>query len=219
MNPVHPHPRAQRFRHLASCWLLAGLVSAGAALPASTAWSADRALAGVKVPETQTLAGTDLRLNGAGIRFRGPFRVYTAALYTAAPVTTANAFHAQPGAKRLVLTMLREVDSTDLGRLFIRGIEKNMPRTDVGEVMTQLARMGEIFAANKRMQPGEQLVIDWVPASGMQITARGQRQGDPFPSAAFYQAMMNIWLGPSPADWPLKDALLGQTPAQDTYRR
>jgi hypothetical protein len=26
---------------------------------------------------------------------------------------------------------------------------------------------------------------------------------------AFFEALMRIWLGPKPADWQLKDALLG----------
>ena len=36
------------------------------------AWSAV-AIAGVQVQETAIVAGSELRLNGAGIRFKGPF--------------------------------------------------------------------------------------------------------------------------------------------------
>jgi len=209
---------APPYRHRVSCWLLACAIGS-AALWALPAWATERDLGGVKVQGTQTVAGANLRLNGAGIRFRGPFKVYTAALYTEKPATTVDDFHAQTGAKRLVLTMLREVDSIELGRLFIRGIEKNIPRAEMGDVMTQLARMGEIFSTNKRLLPGEQLVIDWLPASGMHISVRGKPQGEPFVSPAFYRALMNIWLGASPADWQLKDALLGHTAPPLTDRR
>jgi hypothetical protein len=39
---------------------------------------------------------------------------------------------------------------------------------------------------------------------------RGKVQGAPFKEAAFFNALLRIWLGPNPADWKLKDALLGK---------
>ncbi len=218
MNLAISLQTAPPYRHRVSCWLLACAIGS-AALWALPAQATERDLGGVKVQGTQTVAGANLRLNGAGIRFRGPFKVYTAALYTEKPAATMDEFHAQTGAKRLVLTMLRDVDSAEMGRLFIRGIEKNITRSEINDVMVNLARMGEIFAANKRLQPGEQLVIDWVPASGMLISVRGKLQSEPVVSSAFFKALMNIWLGASPADWQLKDALLGQTASPPTDRR
>ena len=34
-------------------------------------------------------------------------------------------------------------------------------------------------------------------------------QGEPIKEQAFFNALLRIWLGPSPADYKLKDALLG----------
>jgi hypothetical protein len=39
---------------------------------------------------------------------------------------------------------------------------------------------------------------------------RGVPQPDPVKEPAFFNALLRIWLGPSPADWKLKDALLGK---------
>ena len=36
-------------------------------------------------------------------------------------------------------------------------------------------------------------------------------QGEPIKEVAFFNALMRIWLGPAPADWKLKDALLGKS--------
>jgi len=52
--------------------------------------------------------------------------------------------------------------------------------------------------------------IDWVPGTGTIISVRGVQQGEPFKEPEFYTALMRIWLGPNPADWKLKDALLGK---------
>jgi hypothetical protein len=38
---------------------------------------------------------------------------------------------------------------------------------------------------------------------------RGQVQGEPFKEPEFFRALMSIWLGPSPADYKLKENLLG----------
>jgi hypothetical protein len=191
-------------------WLLVGMAATATAFMASHSLAADRDVSGVKVSLSLNLAGKSLELNGAGTRYRGPFKVYTAALYTTKKFSSVPDFHADNGSKRLVLTMLREVDSAEMGRMFINGVQKNMAKNDLTKVLMELPRMGEIFAANKRLFPGEQLVIDWVPAVGMQISVRGKPQGEAFNSPEFFEALMNIWLGKAPADSQLKDALLGK---------
>ena len=52
--------------------------------------------------------------------------------------------------------------------------------------------------------------MDWIPDKGLVIYLRGKEQGEPFKEPEFYRALMAIWLGPVPADWKLKDALLGK---------
>jgi len=37
-------------------------------------------------------------------------------------------------------------------------------------------------------------------------------QGEPFTEPDFFKALMSIWLGSSPADYKLKDDLLGVKP-------
>lgn len=202
-------------RRACSSWFLACSVAAVAGLSTAPAAATDREVAGVKVSQVIKVGGQGLTLNGAGVRYRGPFKVYTAALYTSRKVDTVEAFHADTGAKRMELTMLREVDSAEMGRLFINGMLKNTSQQDQGKVLPDVARMGEVFSAHKRLAPGEQLVIDWLPGSGMQITVRGKAEGEPFKSPAFFGALMNIWLGKSPADWQLKDALLGKGDANN----
>ena len=58
-------------------------------------------IAGVKVEDNATVGGTKLQLNGAGIRYKGPFKVYVAELYTTKKVTSWEELIAAPGPKRL----------------------------------------------------------------------------------------------------------------------
>jgi hypothetical protein len=41
------------------------------------------------------------------------------------------------------------------------------------------------------------------------VTVKGVVQGEPFVEPDFFKALMSIWLGSVPADYKLKDNLLG----------
>ncbi len=179
------------------------------ALFALTSLAGSRELSGVKVEDSLTLGGATLALNGAGIRYKGPFKVYVGTLYTSKKVNSLDALMAAPGPKRLTMTMLREVESEAFGRMLTRGVEDNLPKNELSHLVPGLMRMSEIFAANKSLAPGESILVDWIPGTGMVVTARNKVQGEPFKEAEFYRAIMSIWFGPVPADFKLKDALLG----------
>ena len=165
---------------------------------------------GVKLDPTIDLNGSKLVLNGAGIRVKAIFKVYTAGLYLSKKAATPEEVFAAPGPKRMTVTMLRDIDSAELGKLFTRGVEDNSPRNEMSKLIPGLIRMGQIFAEQKKMVTGDNFIIDWVPGTGTVITIKGKVQGEPFKEPAFFGALMRIWLGPNPADWQLKDALLGK---------
>lgn len=167
-------------------------------------------VAGVKLEDSADVAGTKLQLNGAGIRYKAIFKVYVGALYVGKKVATPEEFFNAPGPKRLSLTMLRDVDANELGRAFIKGFEDNTPKAEMGKVLAGLARMGQIFADQKKMAAGDVILMDWVPGTGLTINAKGKSQGEPFKEIEFFNALMRIWLGQNPADWKLKDALMGK---------
>ncbi|MPM36899.1 hypothetical protein SDC9_83503 [bioreactor metagenome] len=187
-------------------------VSLACALSPLTAFSqaASTEVAGVTFPATLKVQQGTLQLNGAGVRYKAVFKVYAAGLYLTKPVqTTAEAF-AQEGPKRVVVQMLREIDSAELGRLFSRSMEDNMDKAAFSKVVPGVLRMSEIFSQHKKLATGDQFTVDWVPGTGTIITVRGETQGEPFKEPEFFNALLGIWLGPHPADWKLRDALLGK---------
>ncbi|NCP41483.1 MAG: hypothetical protein GW848_13455, partial [Rhodoferax sp.] len=109
----------------------------------------------------------------------------------------------------LSVTMVRDIDAAELGKLLTRGIEDNMGKAALSKLVPGLLRMGQIFSDQKKLVAGDNFMIDWVPGSGTVITVKGQVQGEPFKEPEFFNALMSIWLGPSPADHQLKAALLG----------
>ncbi|MDM7951233.1 chalcone isomerase family protein [Hydrogenophaga sp.] len=169
-------------------------------------------LAGVKLEDRATVAGAPLVLNGAGVRYKAVFKVYTAGLYLSTKADTPEAVLAAPGPKRLAITMLRDIDSGELGKLFSRGMEDNMDRAAFSKLIPGVMRMSQVFSDHKQLKEGETFVIDWVPGTGTVLTVKGAVQGEPFKEPEFFNALMRIWLGKKPADFRLKEALLGKAP-------
>lgn len=188
--------------------LLACALAACCLLPAAA--SAQVSVSGVKYEEATDLRGSRVQLNGAGTRYRGPFKVYTLGLYLGRKAATSEEALALPGAKRISVTMLREIDAGELGKLFTRSVEDNLDRQSLSKLIPGLLRMGQIFSDHKKLLPGDNFTIDWVPGSGTVISVRGVPQGEPFKEPEFYAALLRIWLGPAPADWKLKESLLGK---------
>ncbi|WOO32130.1 chalcone isomerase family protein [Diaphorobacter limosus] len=175
------------------------------------AWSAV-AIAGVQVQETAIVAGSELRLNGAGIRFKGPFKVYVGSLYASKPIKSLDELIAAPGPKRLSMTFMREVKSSDFGKMLTQGIEDNVSRQEFPQIIPGMVKISEYFALHQSFSPGDVCSVEWDPAKGLSIWVKGRQQGEPSRDAAFFRALMSIWLGPAPADWKLKEALLGGSP-------
>ena len=177
---------------------------------AGSAWSQAVTVADVKYEPTQALGDSTVQLNGAGVRYKAVFKVYTAGLYLEKKASTPQEVASQRGPKRLSITMLREIDSTELGKLFSRGMEDNMDRAAFSRIVPGVLRMSQIFSDHKKLPAGDQFMIDWIPGTGTVITVKGKVQGEPFKEPEFFNALLDIWLGNLPADFKLKDALLGK---------
>lgn len=191
--------------NLTSRWSLAAL----AAVLVSGAM-AQVTVSGVRFDDIADLKGSKIQLNGAGVRYKAVFRVYAAGLYLSRKAGTTEDVLAAPGAKRMTITMLRDIDSTELGKLFARGMEDNMDKSAFSKLIPGVLRMSQIFSDHKKLNAGDTFALDWVPGTGTVVTVRGVQQGEPFKEPDFFNALLRIWLGPNPADWKLKEALLGK---------
>ncbi len=166
-------------------------------------------VAGVKFDTNLDLAGQKLQLNGAGIRYKFVIKVYAAGLYLGAKANTPEAVLAAPGVKRIQIVALRDIDGKDLGKLFTKGIEQNTTREEFMKSITGVLKIAEMFSIKKELLKGESFSVDYVPGIGSLVLLNGKPQGEPIKEPEFFGAMMHIWLGKSPADEQLKEALLG----------
>jgi len=163
---------------------------------------------GVNFAPQVEVNGSKLELNGAGVRYKAVFKVYAAGLYVGRKAGSLEDILKAPGPKRMSITMLRDIDAAELGKLFSRGMEDNMDRAAFVQLIPGIMRMSQIFSDHKKLMAGDSFTLDWVPGQGLFIAVKGKVQGAPFKEPEFFAALMGIWLGRVPADWQLKNALL-----------
>ena len=167
-------------------------------------------VAGVKVDETARVAGTDLRLNGAGLRSKAIFKVYAMGLYLQEKQGNAAAVLAAPGPKRVHLHMLRNVDADDFSEALNEGVKDNHTEAELRALAPRLAVLTALMNEIKEAKTGLAIDLDWLPGAGTQVAIGGAPRGKPIEGEDFYRALLRIWLGERPVSGDLKKALLGQ---------
>jgi hypothetical protein len=168
-------------------------------------------IAGVRMDDTTKSGSTELKLNGAGIRYKAIFKVYLAGLYVTEKKNNLADIIALPGPKQIRLVMLRAVSADSFGKNFMDGINHNSTKAEKTKIVGQMQKFGELFAAVPELSKGDVLLTEWVPNVGTLISINGKRTADILPDVAFFNALLKIWLGEQPAYAPLKNQLLGIT--------
>ncbi|MGB6053926.1 MAG: chalcone isomerase family protein [Burkholderiaceae bacterium] len=185
---------------LALAWLLAAACTVASATE----------VAGVKLDDTAQVANQQLKLNGAGVRYKVIFKVYAAGLYLADKKASTADVLAAPGAKRVTLVMMRDISNEEFGQSFMAGIKNNSTREERAKYVTQMMQFGEMFASIPELKKGDVITTDWIPGAGTVSSHNGKKISGPLPDAGFYNALLKIWLGDNPADEQLKQNLLGE---------
>lgn len=164
---------------------------------------------GVKFDNEINPHGTRLLLNGAGTRYKFVVKVYAAGLYAPMRLATPESVWDNRTPRALKIVMLRDIDANELGKLFTRGMQDNTSREEFGKAIPGTLKLAELFSARKKLLVGDYFVIDYQPGIGTVIVINGKPEIEAIKEPEFFSALMKIWMGNSPADRQLKDALLG----------
>jgi hypothetical protein len=165
---------------------------------------------GLTIDSKTRVVNQELALNGAGIRTRFMFKVYVAALYVAEPSGKAAQIINQPGAKRMQLTLLRDVGTDQLLDAMYDGLKKNLSPAERAELQGQLDQFSAIFRAAGDGRKGDRIALDWQPGQGTVVRINDTARGPALPGEPFYRALLRIWLGDHPVQESLRAELLGR---------
>ena len=163
---------------------------------------------GVKVDDRTRVGGTELTLNGAGVRKRLFFEVYAIGLYVQQKNANAAQLIDQPGPKRVAIHMLRNVSADAFNEALGEGIRANHSEAEVKAFEPRLKELGAIMDQVKEARKGMAIGLDWT-GTETQVLINGKPAGKPIAGADFYKALLKIWLGDKPVQDDLKQALLG----------
>jgi len=166
-----------------------------------------REIAGVDVPETVNQGdGTQLELNGAGIRSKMFFKIYIGQLYLAKKQSDAAAILGEDSGRQIVMHFLyKEVGQDDLVEAWNDGFQGNGTAEQLTELSAQIATFNTLFDTVKK---GDQIVLDYTVGQGTTVVIRGEKKGT-IEGKPFNDLLLSIWLGKAPVSKDLRDDLLG----------
>src|SRR5262245_35436774 len=182
--------------------VLVALLLAGAATAAE--------IEGVRLDDRSRLedGGTEVVLNGAGVRTRVFFKIYVGALYLQKKAASADAALAEAGPKRVAMHLLRDLTAEQLFTALKEGLADNHSPEQVAKFEPQVQQMEKIFFAIKSAKKGDAIMLDYLPRTGTRIVINSETKGT-VAGEDFYRALLRIWLGEKPVDASLKKAMLG----------
>ncbi len=164
----------------------------------------EKEVAGVKFPETVSVEGKELKLNGAGLRTKAIFKVYAAGLYVETPSKDGAQIVSSDQIKRVRLTMLRDLEKQKITDAISDGIEKN----NKAQLAALKARLDTFNAAIPDLKKGDELVLTYVPGKGTSVQSKSGQEIS-VEGKDFADALFGVWLGKNPVDGDLKDGMLG----------
>jgi hypothetical protein len=162
--------------------------------------------AGVGVPDTVSVDGKPLVLNGMGLREATLFKVdvYVASLYVEHRSADAAALVNGEEIKQLRIRFVRNVSRDDMLENMRRGF-----MAGAGAKWAALEeRFNQLKAWMPTLQSGDEFIITYRPNIGIDVQ-RGNLSLGPIAGKDYADATFRIWLGDHPPSAELKRALLG----------
>ncbi|MBA2322420.1 MAG: chalcone isomerase family protein [Deltaproteobacteria bacterium] len=161
-------------------------------------------LADVTLPDTATVGGQALVLNGLGLREKMYFDIYVGGLYLPAKTTDSAKAVSEDVAKRIVMQFI-----------YSGGVPKDKMNETFDESFGKQGAAGVAQESNKNtlkgwmddMAPGDQVVLDYVPGTGTTVTVKGTRKGT-IPGADFMRVLWSVYVGPNPPTAALKNGMM-----------
>lgn len=164
-------------------------------------------VAGVKVEDKIRVGGSDLVLNGTGLRSKLFIKIYVGALYVGQKSTTPAAIYDSPQPRRMIMRLMRDLDAETLSSALDDGLKNNLSPAELAETKTQADQLASIMKGIGKAREGDTISIDFSP-DGVAVSLNGDMRGK-VAGEGFAKALLKVWLGDKPADASLKKALLG----------
>ena len=157
-------------------------------------------LAGVDMPDTVTVDGSTLVLNGIGLRQAFRVKAYVGALYLEQRSSDSKTVIESPQRKRVTLRFLRDINGKQLASGWADSLR------NVGARDAPIAQFTSLIGDVKK---GDTMAFTSRPGPGVEVAVRDEVKGT-VPGDEFSRALFTVWFGPKPGDENLKRGMLGK---------
>lgn len=165
-------------------------------------------VSGVEIPETMTVAGQDLNLNGAGVRDKWFMDIYVGGLYLPEPMNDAQAIIEADKPMAIKLHMVSGMITSDkMKDATMEGFE-SATGGNMAPIQEEIDKFIAVF--DEEIKEGDVFDIAYAPEKGIVVHKNGKEQGVIGGDMEFKQAVFGIWLSDQPAHSGLKSQMLGQ---------
>ncbi len=167
-------------------------------------------IGGASFERRAKVAGSELLLNGVGVRAVAWFKAYAAGLYLVARASTAEQVVAAAGPKRLQLRMLRDLPAAEFVKAFRNGMARSTTPEGQAKLAARIERFAEAVGAIGNLRGNDVVNLDFEPARGTLFSLNGTPRGDVIEGPDFYATLLRAFVGEQPYDEKLKAGLLGR---------
>jgi Chalcone isomerase-like len=183
-------------RSLLAIWVASAL-GAGAAH--------GRECKGLSFPEQMQVEGSNLTLNGLGMRKAfHTLNVYVAALYVVRTSNDPNVILGSTSPSKLILHFVRDVGAGDITGAWDEGFANNAK----GQLPALKDRIAMLNGWMTDIKAGQRLIFGFRPGVGVTVDVNGAVKGT-IKGDDFARTLLSIWLGADPPNTEVKSGLLG----------
>jgi len=150
-------------------------------------------LAGVSMPDSVSVGGKNLVLNGMGLRKKSIIKVYVAGLYLPTKMKGSKAIIGADTERRMVMQFVRNVGADKICGAWKSGLTDNTANV-TEELKKQFDTLCSYMAD---MSDGGKMTYTYVPGTGTTVDINGSAKGT-IPGKAFADALFRCWIGSNP---------------------
>lgn len=160
-------------------------------------------LSSVTVPDSVTVGGKELVLNGMGLREKFFIDVYVGSLYLPAKTTDDKKAINDDVPKRIDMSFIySEVGKEKITGAFEEGFKA------AGAQDSQKANLTKLNGWMETVNSGDLIRLDYVPGTGTTVYVKGAKKGT-IEGADFMKALWSVYIGSAPPTSALKKGMLG----------
>ena len=171
-----------------------------------SAVNAQHEVGSATLPNTVTFDGQELIYNGAGVRKKAWFKLYSGGLYL--KQKSSNAYDIRTADETMAIK-LHITSGMISSKKMINAVDEGFEKSTKGKT-DAIASEIETFKGffSDEINDGDIFDIAYVKGKGVMVYKNGKQKGM-IPGFEFKKALFGIWLGTKPADKKLKSGMLG----------